>query len=81
MFYLKYLFIKNKISMSYFSESILGERHLLLNKLTGEKDFKIEELEKIKDYFVSQGILNDDFDIGHFLDVIEENTKGEKDIE
>lgn len=50
---------------------MLGISRVMFERKTGlHADFKITELEKIKDYFINLGIITFDFDIGVFLEEI-----------
>lgn len=52
--------------------TMLGISRVVFERKSGlYADFKIAELEKIKDYFVNLGIIPFDFDIGIFLEEID----------
>ena len=62
----------NKIS-KYDIADLLGiTKQALQNKLNLTKDFTITELEKIKEFLIDLNILNFKYDIGDFLNEVEE---------
>ncbi len=51
--------------------TMLGVSRVVFERKSGlHADFKIIELEKIKDYFINLGIISFDYDIGEFLEEI-----------
>lgn len=67
MLYLKKIMQDNKITIKTLENSVFGGGYKVMNVLN-KHSVSIDILKKIKEYFVKQGILNKDFDIGMFLD-------------
>lgn len=72
MFFLRKLLKDNNISV-YGLEKKLNIR--LSERLCLHSDFTIDELKEIKRYLVGKQVISSDFDIGCFLDEVE-NEKG-----
>ena len=68
--YLRKILNDNNIKRFEIYNLIGCSRIVLESKLSLIVDFKIEELEKIKEYLVLKGVIPDNFDIGCFLDII-----------
>ena len=68
MFYLRKLLKDNNINIGLLSKELnirLSERFCL------HSDFTIDDLKKIKRYLVDKQIISSNFDIGNFLDEVE----------
>ena len=68
MFYLRKLFKDNKISVRPLEKELnirFSEKFCL------HSDFTIDDLKKIKRYLVDKQIISSNFDIGNFLDEVE----------
>lgn len=51
--------------------TMLGVSRVVFERKSGlHADFKIIELEKIKDFFINLGVVSFDYDIGDFLEEI-----------
>lgn len=61
---------KNKISYFKLYELLDISKTYFQSKLYGKCDFTIAELEKLKEYFISLGLIDKSFDIGHFVDFV-----------
>lgn len=49
--------------------TLLGISRVVFERKSGlYADFKVFELKKIKDYFISLGVVSSDYDIGSFLE-------------
>ena len=70
MIYLLKLLEKNHINVSDFKKDLNEQISSLGGKLYLRINFKIEDLEIIKEYFIEKKILKEDFDIGKFLDMV-----------
>lgn len=68
MLRLHYILIKNDISLYSVADLLNMQRSSFMYKLKKVKDFTIEELEIIKRYLVDLNIIDNNFDIGEFLD-------------
>lgn len=67
MLYLKYLCIKNNISSSMLAKVLKMDARNVRNFLANKHEFSLARLELLKDFFIEQNILTDNFDIGDFL--------------
>ena len=72
MLKLKEILKNNNIKMLTISKLLNIDYSTLKSKMNCKHDFKINELEKIKSYLVELNILNENFDIGEFLNIVEE---------
>ena len=70
MLRLRLLMKNNKITIKKLAIEIGLSEDDLGQRLLKKYDFKIKELEDIKEYFVRERMLHDDFDIGEFLEEI-----------
>lgn len=74
MLYLQYLIDKYKLSRTKLSKYLNLCYSSFQSKLNYKlrAEFTIDELEKLKEYFVKLGLLTNDFDIGDFLNFVAE---------
>lgn len=73
MLVIRKIFNDNKNLSLYGLSYILGINiGSLRSKLNKSKDFTIEELEKIKNFLIDNKIIDENFDIGEFLNEIED---------
>lgn len=78
MIYIEKLRKDNNLSYENISKIMGISRKGCSFKFTLKNDFTIKDLEKIKDYFVILGIIDENFDIGDFLNEVEEENKNEE---
>ena len=72
MLYIYYFVKKNKLSHLKLANILNICKTGFEAKLYAKNDFTIDELEKLKEYFVKLGLLSNDFDIGDFLNFVAE---------
>ena len=70
MFYLRKILKDNNLSIAFLAEKIGINRKYLEFKLLTKVDFTIEDLEKIKNILVDMHIIQPNFDIGEFLNIV-----------
>lgn len=71
MLYILFLLKKHKIIVRDLANYLNIGECFLRDLLHNRRSFNLSLLEKCKNYFVSLNILDDDFDIGEFLNDVE----------
>lgn len=71
MLKLKQILQNNNVKMSTITKLLNIDYSTLKNKMRCKNDFKINELQKIKDYLAELQIIDLNFDIGEFLNIVE----------
>lgn len=71
MIYLKKILIDNNISVNQLSKKLNRNITAIQQRLNLNLDFKIQELENIKQILVDMQIIQSDFDVGDFLNIVE----------
>lgn len=71
MIYLKKILIDNNISVHQLSKKLNRNITAIQQRLNLNLDFKIQELENIKEILVDMQIIQSDFDVGDFLNIVE----------
>lgn len=72
MLYIQKLRQDNNITARQLGRLLCLNPKYVTYKLLKKSDFKVSELEKIKDYFIQLGIIDQKFEISDFLNEVEE---------
>ena len=72
MQYIQKLIKDNKLSIKHLERSVFGGGYRIANLLRMHS-VSVDTLKTLKEYFVKQGILNGDCDIGTFLDEVSQD--------
>ena len=71
MLYIRYFINENKLNHLRLA-NLLGISITYFNsKLYATTDFTIDELKKLKNHFIKLGLLDESFDIGNFLNIVD----------